>query len=62
MPPIQLSHWKKVEGGDKEANPSSISDGMKHHVNVFRNLSKNQLLDEREKKRVCQTEGSLLDL
>lgn len=39
MSPIQLSYWKEVEGGDKEANPSGISDRMKHHIDILWNLS-----------------------
>jgi len=62
MPSIQLSHWKEVEGGYEEANPSGISNGMKHHINILRNLSKNQSLDDGEEIRICQTERSLLDL
>lgn len=62
MSSIQLSHREEVEGGDKEADPSSISNGMKHHINVLRNLSKNQSLDDGEEIRICQTERSLLDL
>lgn len=62
MSPIQLSHRKEVEGGDKEADPSGISDGMKHHINIFGNLSQDQSLDEGEKKRVCQTDRPFLNL
>lgn len=62
MSSIQLSHGKEVEGGDKEADPSGISDGMKHHINIFGNLSHDQSLDEGEEKRVCQADRPFFNL
>jgi len=62
MSSIQLSHRKEVKGGDEEADPSGISDGMKHHINIFGNLSQDQSLNERKEKRVCQADRSFLNL
>lgn len=62
MSSIQLSHRKEVKGGDEEADPPGISDGMKHHINIFGNLSQDQSLDEGEEKWVCQTDRSFLNL
>lgn len=46
MSSVQLSNWKKVEGGDKEANPSGIPDRMEHHVHILWYLPNDQLLDD----------------
>ena len=62
MSSIDLSDMKEVKGGDEEADPSGISDGMKHHINIFWNLSQDQSLDEGEEKWVCQTDRSFLNL
>jgi hypothetical protein len=57
-----LANWKKVEGGNKKANPSGIPNGMKKNIIIFRNLTHDQTLNEGEEERISQADCPLFQM
>jgi hypothetical protein len=62
MASVQLANRKKIEGGDKESNPSGITDRMEKNIKIFRNLTHDQTLNEREKEGISKAERSLFKM
>jgi hypothetical protein len=59
---VQLANRKEIEGGDEKTNPPGIPNGVKDHIIIFRNLTYNQTLNEREEERISEADCPLFKM